>query len=301
MKKLIVLSLLIATIHGYGQNSSDKTTDLKKKACMKLSSVYLNANKYSIQDELFNSNDYKYNNMQSFGYGNMHISGSKSPMMGSGINVSQINLGIGLNPYCKKLGDYNRKQEFRVALSYTHGTRSLTDNSSTFPFAGETFTSPNNVMFSDTLKTKRITTSEKLTELGFDLSYIFRTNQEKLVSLFTGIGLNTGYAIVSDLITNTSYKAKIVYYIDGEEISNDDNISKKDPESKLGSVDKSILLRPYIPFGINFRLAKTHKFFSKMNLYIQGQAGAEYQQLLNGTDYYIKPMVSMGFGIKYTL
>jgi hypothetical protein len=300
MRNLIIISLLLATIAGFGQTKTENNTGPEKKGCMKLNSIYLNANKYSIQDELFGSDNYNNNDFLGFDMSKMYHKGDYNSMGGM-LNVSQINIGVGLSPYCKKLGDYNKKQEFRIALSYTRGTRSLTDYSETFPYAGETFVSPNGTINSDTLKTKSITTSERLTELGVDLSYVFRTDQKKVVSLFTGVGLNTGYAITSDLLTNTSYKARIVYNIAGDKFDGSDNISKKEPESELGSVDASILLRPYIPFGINFRLAKTHKFFSKMNLYIQGQAGMEYQQMLNGSDYYIKPLMSMGFGIKYTL
>ncbi len=299
MRNLIIVSLLLASFAGFGQSKTENNNTSEKKGCLKINSIYLNANKYSIQDELFGSENSYHTDFQNFGMNNMHHKNDYYNM-GSMMNVSQINIGVGLSPYCKNLGDYNRKQEFRIALSYTHGIRNLTNYSETFPYAGETFISPNAVIISDTLKTKSISTAERLTEIGVDISYIFRTNQDKIVSLFTGVGINTGYAITSDLLTNISYKARIVYNIGGEKIDNGENTSKKEPESTLGSVDPSILIRPYIPFGINFRLAKKHKFFSKMNLYIQGQGGMEYQQLLNGSDYYIKPLMSMGFGIKYT-
>jgi hypothetical protein len=294
----------MATLNGFGQNLNDKPAenkDSKKKCGLKLSSIYLNPNKYIISDDFFNSSLFNNNDLQNYDMSQKHNKGGFGSM-GSFLNVSQINLGVGFNPYCKKLGDYNKKQEFRVALSYTNGTRSLTDDSETIPYAGVSYVSTSGVIYSDTAKTTRTTTSEKLIELGVDLSYIFRTNQEKMVSLFTGVGLNTGYALISDLYTNISYSTIINYTINGNVINSDDNnnISQKDPKKSLGSVNASILLRPYIPFGINFRLAKTQKFFSKMNLYIQGQAGAEYQQLLDGSEYYIKPLMSMGFGVKYT-
>jgi len=302
MKKLIFLLPVLISVTVFGQNNVNKPADSTvagKKCGLGINSVYIDNTKMSIPQnlhDLFGQRSYS-NNSDMMHKGRTGMNTSNSMM-----NVSQINVGVGFSPYSKKLGDYNRKMELKFGLSFASGGWGAKSIEESATKAGEVFISPNGTIFSDTVSLTTTRDTYEMNVLGVDFSFLGRTSQERLVSLFAGVGMNIGFSITSDLKTVIHNTQDLVYSIDGYEISGPENNyfnhAEKTDESKIKTAN-SLMLRVYAPFGLDIRLSKKHKILSKFHIYMQGQLGADYQQLTDGSKYYIRPSVGMGLGLKY--
>jgi hypothetical protein len=305
MKKLIFLLPFLISVTVFGQNNVQKSADSTfagKKCGLAINSVYIDNTKMSISQnlhDLFGQRSFSNNNNNE---GMMH---QGRPGMNTGnsmMNVSQINVGVSFSPYCKKLGDYNRKLELKFGLSFASGGWGAKRTEESATKAGDVFISPNGTIFSDTVSLTTTRNSYEMNVLGLDVAFLGRTSQERLVSLFAGVGLNMGFSITSDLKTVIHNTQDIEYTIDGYEISGQENNyfnhAQKTDESEIKTAN-SFMLRVYAPFGLDLRLSKKHKILSKFHIYMQGQLGADYQQLTDGSKNFIRPSVGMGLGLKY--
>jgi len=303
MKKLIFLLPVLISVTVFGQNNVHKPADSTvagKKCGLGINSVYIDNTKMSIpQDlhDLFGKASFSNNNNEG-----MHKGRSGKNNGNNMMNVSQINVGVGFSPYSKKLGDYNRKMELKFGLSFANGGWGAKSIEESATKAGDVFISPNGAIFSDTISLTTTRDAYEMNVLGLDVSFLGRTNQDKQLSLFAGIGLNAGFSITSDLMTVIHNTQDIVYTIDGYEISGPENNyfnhAEKTDMSEIKTAN-SLMLRVYAPFGLDVRLSKKHRILSKFHIYMQGQIGADYQQLTDGSKYYIRPSVGMGLGLKY--
>lgn len=301
MKKIFVLPVLLLALNIYGQNvNSDTNTNLVNKKCkLAVSSIYLENTRMIISQSLGDLFDF-----DKFSFADNNIQTSKHDMGGSSsfMNVTQINLGAGFSPYCKKIGDYNRKMEIRFGFNFERGDWAAGTKSISVVSAGDNFISPSGVINSDTIDLTQIHNYYTMNVIGIDISFLARSNQEKTVSLFAGAGLNAGFSITSRYLTITKNTIDVIYSMDGYEINGNDfnyfNHAEQTDRNSSNSV-KSVLVRLYVPFGVDFRLSKKHKVFNKFHLYLKGQLGADYQQLVDGSDNFFRPSVGMGMGLKY--
>lgn len=302
MKKLILFVAFLAALNSFGQTYTPKPSDSvssKKKCGLGISSIYIESGKISVSQgfkDFFSS--------ETFGQKQDKMNTGKHGMLKDGngmMNVSQITIGAGFSPYSKKLGDYNRKMEINFGLSFASGSWVASRYNESFTKPGENFISSTGTINSDTISLTNVRDSYEMSVFGIDISFLARTSQEKSVSLFAGAGINTGFSISSSMKSVIKNTQDIVYSLDGYEIGspvNNFSHAEKTDIIKSGTA-KSFLLGVYAPFGIDFRLSKKHKVFSKLHLYLKGQFGAEYQQIVDGSKYYIRPSLGMGTGLKF--
>jgi len=302
MKKIILFVAFMAALNSFGQTYTPRPSDSvssKKKCGFGISSIYIESGKISVSQgfkDFFNSETFfqKQDNMNTGRHGMLKD--------GNGMmNVSQLTIGAGFSPYSKKLGDYNRKMEINFGLSFASGSWVASRYNESITKPGENFISSTGTINSDTISLTNVRDSYEMSILGIDISFLARTSQEKSVSLFAGAGINTGFSISSSMKSVIKNTKDVVYSIDGYEIGSPVNYfshAEKTDITKSGTA-KSFLLGVYAPFGIDFRLSKKHKVFSKLHIYLKGQFGAEYQQLVDGSKYYIRPSLGMGTGLKF--
>lgn len=302
MKKIILFVAFMAALNSFGQTYTPRPSDSvssKKKCGFGISSIYIESGKISVSQgfkDFFNSETFfqKQDNMNTGRHGMLKDRGGM-------MNVSQITIGAGFSPYSKKLGDYNRKMEINFGLSFASGSWVASRYNESITKPGENFISSTGTINSDTISLTNVRDSYEMSILGIDISFLARTSQEKSVSLFAGAGINTGFSISSSMKSVIKNTQDVVYSIDGYEIGSPVNYfshAEKTDIIKSGTA-KSFLLGVYAPFGIDFRLSKKHKVFSKLHIYLKGQFGAEYQQLVDGSKYYIRPSLGMGTGLKF--
>ena len=302
MKKLIFFLPVLISFAVFGQTNVIKPADSTvtgKKCGLRINSVYIDNTKMSIPQnlhDLFDQHSFT-NNTDMMHQGRMGMNTSNNMS-----NVSQINVGVGFSPYSKKLGGYNRKMELKFGLSFANGNWIAGSNEKSVTKAGEVFTSLNGTIFSDTVSLTTTRDAYNMNVLGADVSFLGRSSQEKQVSLFAGIGLNLGFSVTSDLKTVIHNTKDIVYTMDGYEISGPENNyfnhAEKTDKSEIKTAN-SFMLRVYAPFGVDVRLSKKNNILSKFHLYLQGQLGADYQQLIDGSKYFFRPSAAMGLGLKY--
>ncbi len=302
MKKLILFVAFISALNSFGQTYTPQSSDSissKKKCGLGISSLYIESGKISVSQsykDIFAGGTFnqKQDNMNTGRHGMVKDGNSM-------MNISQINIGAGFSPYSKKLGDYNRKMEIKFGLSFARGSWVAGSHNESITKSGENFISSTGTINSDTISLTSVRDAYEMSILGIDISFLARTSQEKSVSLFAGAGINTGFSfssVMKSVIKNTQ---DVVYSIDGYEIGSPENYfshAEKTDITKSGTA-KSFILGVYAPFGIDFRLSKKNKVFNKLHIYLKGQFGAEYQQLVDGSKYYIRPSLGMGTGLKF--
>ena len=300
MRKNILFILVLGTLSTYAQ--SDQLTiqkDPDRNSWMKISSFNI-----SMGNTYYKSNETNLNNLKSLSPNNSTL--FNTPLDGYTSNANQmfkakqININIGFNPYDSKTGTYNKKREFLIGVNYQYGNRSSLDYKKLTNVVGDTFSSPNNKIYSDSLKKSKVKYTEQLGELDLNLAYLYKTDQDRRLSLYTGYGVMLGYSISADIHQSIMQGTRLVYDLNNEPYFNhgkfDLDFSRSHQEVDMA---KSILIRPYIPIGANLRLCRNNHSDNTLSLFTQMQLGVEYQQYLNNSNYNITPFVNMSSGIRY--
>jgi hypothetical protein len=239
------------------------------------------------------------------GQNNWH-SGNMGFMMGrQGSNLNSrkdISLEIGLNPYSKKLGDYNKKRELTVGLYYS-GFDFANKNSVDFTSTpGDTFS--NNALLYQTDTITRIQRSyrEEANVLGVSVQYLYKTDPEKRISLFTGYGIKAGYAITARIHEGYTKDSALVVNFAGTVPDNSgfDNglILASDQQKYSKNAHSTILTSVFIPFGIDLRLCKNKDIWNQMNLFMKGSVGLESDIVVNGKTKFL-PYAGCSLGFKF--
>lgn len=300
MRKNILFVLVLGTLSTYAQ--MDQVTiqkDPDHNSWMKISSFNI-----SMGNTYYKSNETTLNDLKGLASNNSSI--FNTPLDGYTSNANQmfkarqVNINIGFNPYDSKTGTYNRKREFLIGVNYQYGNRSSLDYKKLTTVAGDTFSSPNNKIYTDSLKKSKIRYTEQLGELDLNLAYLYKTDQDRRFSLYTGYGIMLGYSISADIHQSIKEGTRLYYDMNGVPVFYNGryniDLSRTHQEVDMA---KSILIRPYIPIGANLRLCRNNHSSNTLNLFTQMQLGVEYQQYLNKSTYNITPFVNMSSGIRY--
>jgi hypothetical protein len=309
MKKFILFLFVLAAFSLNSQSQNDPNAGNpqpeKKKACcfkigsLSISSGFSDYRTMGRSDKDFEKPSKDQNNWQS---GNMgFMMGNK----GGGITSRKyLTLEIGLNPYSKKLGDYNKKRELSVGLYYS-GSDLADKNSIEFAStAGDTF-SYNSVMYqADTISRTQRTYLEKANVLGASIQYLYKTDPEKRISLFTGYGINAAYAITARIHESYTKDSAVVVNFYGSK----PNLDGIDNGTFLGSDEQKVSYKAkptlfasvFIPFGINFRLCQKKEIWNQMNIFIKGSVGLETEIVVNSKTHF-NPYMGCSMGFKFDL
>jgi hypothetical protein len=244
-------------------------------------------------------------------YGGMNFSSYGSfNSFGSGSGNGSLLINLGLTPYCKKLGKYKENAELRFSLGGNIGTRNnfyYYDNNS---FVIDTFQSVNGTgtVYADSIIAKQYTYSLDFSEINFGVSYLFKTDVNRIVHFYTGAGFNYGITLRSSVsFYEDTYKS--VYYYNSYDNPPDDqsyyytygdNYTGTYKSSNTNLKNPMQFVRVYIPLGISIRLSKKpSSFFSHTNLYAEMNPGVEFQ-FLSQDKTYANPYFGFAFiGFNY--
>ena len=277
MKKLIFFLFILTAYAFNSQCQNDpglgSSQPEKKKCCFEIASLSIAVGNNDYKT-LGRNNDFEKHSKE---LNNNQLDNSRYMMDHKGGNISfrsQLNLEIGLNPYSKKLNGYNKKRELILGLYYS--SFNLVDKSSakftTVP--GDTF-SNNSVKYqTDTLIRTHRTYRKEADVLGITAQYLYKTDPQKRLSLFTGYGINAGYAINEQIYKNYSKEEAVVVNFydtkpDINEFGNGNLLSNTERKIRI-KPDPMIFSSIFIPFGVNFRLCKTKEIWDQMNLFMMG-------------------------------
>lgn len=303
---LIVLSAF--ALNGHSQNEPNVVDPQSgsKKACFKLASLSISsdANVFPTmnhRDKGFGMGQHSkgMNNMFS---GNTDF--MKNHSAGNMNSRKQLNFEIGFNPYSKKLGDYNKQREFDIGLYYS-GSNLKDKNSNKFTSTpGDTFSHNSALYQTDTIKRTHQVYREEASVLGISAQYLYKTNPEKRISLFTGYGINVGYALTARIYKRYSKDSVLVvnpYNVPAtaNDFSNGTQLGSE-VQKTSGNAQPTFLTSAFIPIGINFRLSKTKEIWNQMNLFAKADIGVEAETAVNRRAHFL-PYMGSSLGFKFDL
>ncbi len=314
MKKLVLLLFVISAFAFTAQSQSISDTTKKhcegkkccmkdgQKCCFKFTSISLSsgANKY----RTLGKEDFEFENPSKDNHS--WNSGNKGSMMnfnsGNFTTRNQLTFEIGLNPYSKKLGDYNKKRELTIGIFYSGSN--LEDRHGEY-FAstpGDTF-SINSVKYqTDTVSRTRKSFEIRANVIGASVQYLFKTDPEKRVSLFTGVGIDAAYAITANIHESYQKDSAVLLSFYNSSANYDQfgsgNFLGSEETKTFTKAEPTIFASINMPFGINFRLCKKKEIWNQMNFFIKGNLGLETEIVVHKNTH-INPYAGCAFGFKF--
>lgn len=241
------------------------------------------------------------NGMQYYGPGGFSYGGSFS---------GSLLFNLGLNPYSKKLGKYRENRELRFSAGGNIGVRNTFNYYDNNTFVIDTFQSVNGngVVYADSSINNNYYYELNFTEINFGFSYLFKTDVNRTVHFYTGVGINYGIAIKSIASVSQYTYRSVYYYNEFDKPSEDEtafygninNNGYSDSYSTTNLKNPMQFVRAYLPIGISIRLSKkATSFFNHVNLYTELNPGVEVQ-LLSPDKTYVNPYIGFAFiGINY--
>ncbi len=217
---------------------------------------------------------------------------------------------LGLTPYSKKLGKYRENRELRFTVGGNMGVRNSFDYYDNNTFVIDTFQSVNGtgIVYADSSIYNSYYYELDFSEINFGFSYLFKTDVNRVVHFYTGVGLNYGIALKST-VNVSQYTNRSVYYYNEYNKPNENEAGFYGNMNNNGYTDsysetklKSPLqfVRVYIPLGLSIRLSKkTESFFNHVNLYTELNPGVEFQ-MISSDKTYANPYIGVGvIGFNY--
>jgi hypothetical protein len=303
MKKSMLFLLVFITFAmnciSQNESNSDSSKVGKKKCCFKMASlsVDLGVNKYRvIKHDDYESEDPSYSQKTGpFGFVMNNNDGNI-------LSKHELTLELGLNPYNKKLGEYNKKQELAIGLFYSGSNLADWHSIESTNSPGDTFSNNSTVYQNDTVMRTQHAERIAANVLGISVKYLFKTDPEKRFSLYSGIGINASFTITSQIYEKFQYDTAVMvnFYNTNPNLERFDNgLFLGGAEEKTSmKAESSIFTSVYIPFGVNFRLAKNKKIWNQMNIFLQGSFGLEVETEVKGATS-INPFMGCSAGFKF--
>ncbi|MEI8204632.1 MAG: hypothetical protein WCH34_16560 [Bacteroidota bacterium] len=315
MKKTFLLLLILASFSFMSRsqtvlNPGTTSQPEKKKACLKISSLNISSqsNLYKSRERDNNNSDQNGNAPDLNDNSTNQNDNRNNPMMGNfnsnGNTRKMLNLEIGFNPYSKKLGTYNTKREMLIGLYYS-GSDLVNHNTTKFSSTTGDTLSFNSVIYqTDTITRTHHIYRKEADVLGVSFQYLYKTDPEKMFSLFTGYGINAGYTITSRIYEKTTRDSAVTLNF----LNAKPNYNNFNDLSLLGTDEittqmngkPTILASVFIPFGVNMRLCKTKEVWNQMNLFIKGNVGLETDITIDRGTHFL-PYASVSAGFKFNL
>jgi hypothetical protein len=309
MKKCILFLVMImaCTLAGQSQNTPDVVNTqpgMKKACCFKISSLSISDAKYMYGGKYRSDKDFDSEKFKIDIYN--WDSGEKAYKVGKDNSNNnsrrRLVLEMGLNPYNRKLGDYNKRRELCIGLYYSGSDLENTGFTKYNSIPGDTFSFNSVIYRTDTLTRTRNSYIEDARVLGASVQYLYKTNPEKRFSLFTGYGIDAGYAITAwNHRRYTCDTAVLVNFYSAKpdfgSFENGTYLGTSDERSSI-KADPTIFAGVFVPFGVNFRLCKKKEIWNQMNLFVAGKLGME-TKIIAGGKVQFEPLAGGNFGFKF--
>lgn len=196
-------------------------------------------------------------------------------------------ISMGLTPYSKKHGKYRNNRELRFRVGSNIGIRHSFSFYQDESFPVDTFYSANGRpdIYADSVQYSGYGYDERFTDINFGISYLFKTDVQKRVFLYTGVGAEYGITL-NYYVTVDQYEGSSVYYHDSNKpedhypynyyyAGNGYTSSTNDTKMKTPAQ----FVRAFIPLGIDFRISNHNSFFKHVHLFTEFNPGVEFQIL----------------------
>ncbi len=170
----------------------------------------------------------------------------------------------------KQKTKYNKYMQLRVGIIYTHNSIICGGmyNTERTPYDTLTSSQTGTSTYLDSVVSKSLDMNYSSEQLRLDGALIFRTNPDARWSLYSGIGITTGFSF--------NAKTTIVYGINYRIESRNSNNRTSYMESLDGDSKVEVFANKnnfgfsaYIPLGINLKLGKNSEFWKKVNLFYE--------------------------------
>jgi hypothetical protein len=178
----------------------------------------------------------------------------------------------------------NPNRELLIGVDYISGDRRGFKFSNSSRRTIDTLHVKDYTFYIDSSYYKSLSYTEQVSEVGMNLSYIFKSDPERKFSIFAGIGVNAGYSVYSEFLFSIEEDSSETMYLkndpDHHSYSNDHDNTRTEKEAYIKS-DPCYFLRAYIPFGFSLRFSKKNVFWKHISLQFQSQLGLEYRNITN--------------------
>jgi len=321
MKKTTLLLLSLLLLAGF-LNAQEKTP---KQPCFRVSSfssslgfggamtANTNEDYYILKNAVENPDLFVdisgfTNSGSNWSYNDMYYGGSGYYSGGSGNGNLLFNLG--LTPYSKKLGKYRDNRELRFSVGGSMGSRNNFYYYDYNTFVIDTFQSVTGggTVYADSAITKHYSYTLDFSEINFGFSYLFKTDVNRKVHFYAGVGMNYGIALRSSVSFYEDTFRSVYYYNEFNKPSEGEssfemyhNNSYTTYSSATTSLKSPMqFVRVFIPFGLSLNLCKKpSSFFNHVDLYTELNPGVEFQ-ILSSDKTYANPYFGVGFiGFRY--
>jgi hypothetical protein len=201
-----------------------------------------------------------------------NFSNYSSYLGSSGTSSGTFSAMVGLQFRDKQKTSYKKSPLLRLGLSYFSTSTISGGLYKTDRQAFDTLTSSQSgqLAFVDSIYSNNYSMNYSSDQLRFDASLIFRTNPEARWSIYSGIGISTGFSInaYTDIYygnfstTETTYangSTSISYNTNGEDNQQSERFKNK---TNFGA-------STYIPMGLDFRLANKGEFGRRIHLFYE--------------------------------
>jgi hypothetical protein len=214
---------------------------------------------------------------------------------GNGSGNGSFVFNLGLTPYSKKLGKYRENRELRFSAGSNFGTRNTFDYYDKHSFVIDTLQSISGGggrVYADSSISKYYTYTLNFSSINFGLSYLFKTDVNRRVHFYAGIGVNYGITLKSTVDVYQSTYKSVYYYNENQNPSEGDyyfynntgSFSDKSTSTNLNSPMQFVSF--YIPTGLSLKLSKKPgAFFNNVNLYTELNPGVELQIIADDKTY----------------
>ena len=277
----------------------------EKKGCFRIASLSLSSgmNKYRTLKNDENDDDFDYSSKYSHQWKSGGMGFMKNGYNSDILTRNFINLEMGLNPYSKKLGAYNLKQEMTIGLFYSGSDLENTWSVKYASTPGDTFLINTIKYQTDSVTRVKYSLNEKANVMGARVEYLFKTDPEKRFSVFTGVGLDFAYAITAQIRESyTTEHAVVLNFYNPEDIYEGfehGSFYGKDETKKTSiKADPTFFTGVSVPFGINMRLCKKKEIWNQMNLFLKGDFGLEAEIVANHQPHF-NPFIGTAIGFRF--
>ena len=282
-----------------------RSLTVEKKGCFRIASLSMASgmNKYrELGDEEF---DWNRPDKNQHGWNTGNMSSMMDSKSGGFSTRNSIILEMGLNPWSKKMGNYNKKRELAISLFYSGSDLANRYSQEFLTTAGDTF-SFNGVSYqTDTVSRIQKSYVEKANVLGVGVQYLFRSDPEKRFSVFAGIGIDAAYALTARIRETYTKDSALVLslssdksdYIGDREFDNGNFLGNEETKTTVNA-KTTMFASVYVPFGIDFKLCKKKDIWNQFSLFLKGNVGLETAMVV-GSKTHFNPYMGAAIGLKF--
>jgi len=196
----------------------------------------------------------------------------KEGYSGYGVSGNYLTMKIGLDFKDKNNGGYKLNPQLQIGLTYmtnNSGRASLYRNSTV---RTDTLISVNtsNVVYVDSMYRANIHSNYSSDNLLIDLALIYRTDTEARWSFFGGFGVAGGVSIKArtDVFRHDYVSARYVVPGTSDEYWSYPN-NTSEHSSEFFRNEMNFLVYGQLPLGVNFKVAKSTRFWKDLNLFYE--------------------------------